>query len=130
MEIEEEPMAKVLVVDDSTVMVNEIHSFLKENGIEPLIASNGLEGFERLRDTGDISLALVDINMRKLDGLSMIAKVRDEIPECKTQFIMMTTEFDRKFKERGRSLGVIGWIIKPFNKEMALATIKKILGHG
>lgn len=122
-------MARVLIVDDSTVMVNEIFSFLKEHGIEPLIATNGLEGFEVINGRDDVVLALVDINMRKMDGLSMIEKIRQEIPECKTKFIMMTTEFDRKFKDRGRTLGVVGWIIKPFNKEMALTTIKKMLGH-
>ncbi len=121
-------MVQVLVVDDSAVMVNEVSSFLKGHDIDSLVASNGQEGYDLLRDHGDIPLAIVDINMPVMDGLTMVEKVRRELPECTTLFVMLTTEFDRKSKERGRELGVKGWIIKPFNGEMAIGAIKKLLG--
>lgn len=123
-------MTQVLLVDDSAVTVNEVSSFLKEHGIEALIAANGQEGFEVLAAHGDIPLAIVDVNMPVLDGLSMIEKVRAELPGCSTRFVMLTTEFDRKCKDRGKALGVRGWIIKPFKGEMAIGAIKKLINHG
>ena len=121
-------MVQVLLVDDSAVTVNEVSSYLKGHGIDTLIASNGWEGFEMISNCDAvIPLAIVDINMPVLDGLGMIEKVRSELPECKTQFIMLTTEFDRKYKDRGRSLGVKGWIIKPFKGDVAIGAIKKII---
>ena len=122
-------MPFVLLVDDSAMMVNEVSSFLNTQGIECLVASNGLEGHQILKQRNDIPLAIVDVNMPVLDGLSMIDKVRQELPGCTTSFIMLTTEFDRQLKERGKTLGVKGWIIKPFRGESAIATIRKFLQH-
>ncbi|TVZ41688.1 two-component system chemotaxis response regulator CheY [Alteromonadaceae bacterium 2753L.S.0a.02] len=120
-------MANVLIADDSAVMVNEVSSFLKQHSIDSVIACNGQEGFNILKENLDIPLAIVDINMPVLDGLSMIEKVRNELPDCQTKFIMLTTEFGRESKERGRSLGVKGWIIKPFQGDMVIEAIKKFL---
>ncbi|MEJ2682325.1 MAG: response regulator [Gammaproteobacteria bacterium] len=118
-----------MLVDDSAVMVNEVSSFLNEHGIDTLIASNGQEGFDLVLKNIDIPLAIVDVNMPVLDGLSMIEKIRKEIPDCKTKFIMLTTEFDRKSKDKGRALGVKGWIIKPFKGDVAIGAIKKLLAN-
>lgn len=120
-------MVQVMVADDSAVMVNEVSTFLKEHDIDSLVACNGQECFEILKDRQDIPLAIVDINMPVLDGLSMIEKIRNELPDCKTNFIMLTTEFDRKSKEKGRELGVKGWIIKPFKGDIVIGAIKKYL---
>lgn len=120
-------MGQVMLVDDSAVVVNEVSSFLQGHGIDTLVASNGLEGFMLLKEIPNIPLAIVDINMPVMDGLSMIEKVRQELPACTTQFLMLTTEFDRPSKERGKELGVKGWIIKPFRGESVIGTIKKFL---
>ena len=120
-------MAQVMLIDDSAVMVNEVSSFLKGHGIDSLIACNGLEGLMLLKEHTDIPPAIVDINMPVMDGLTMIERVRQELPNCITQFIMLTTEFDRVSKERGKELGVRGWIIKPFRGESVIGTIKKFI---
>jgi len=122
-------MPFVLLVDDSAMMVNEVSSFLNAQDIECLVASNGLEGYQTLKSRSDIALAIVDVNMPVMDGLSMIEKVRKELPDCAASFIMLTTEFDREHKERGKTLGVKGWIIKPFRGENAIGIIRKFLQH-
>jgi two-component system chemotaxis response regulator CheY len=40
---------------------------------------------------------------------------------------MLTTEFDRPSKDRGKSLGVKGWIIKPFKGDIAIGAIKRLI---
>lgn len=120
-------MSQVVVADDSAVMINEVTSFLKGNGIETLIACNGQECFDLLKQKPSVPLAIVDINMPIMDGLTMIETVRRELPDCKTNFFVLTTEFDRKSKEKGRELGVKGWIIKPFKGDIVIATLKKYL---
>lgn len=122
-------MRQILLIDDSAVMVNEVSSFLRDHQIDSIIASNGQEGFDTIRAKPDIPLAIVDVNMPVMDGLTMIEKVRKELPDCTTHFIVLTTEFDRSSKDRGRSLGVTGWIIKPFKGDAAIGPIKKILGY-
>ena len=121
-------MAQVLLVDDSAVMLNEVSTYLEAHEISTLMAVDGQEGFDLIRQHGAIPLAIVDINMPVMDGMRMIEKVRRELPQCQTRFVMLTTEFDRKCKERGKALGVRGWIIKPFRGDAAIVAIKKLLG--
>lgn len=120
-------MPQVLICDDAAIIASTVSTFLQAHNIDSIITSNGQECFDVLKVRDDIPLAIVDINMPVLDGLSMIEKVRNELPDCKTHFIMLTTDFDRKSKSRGRDLGVKGWIIKPFRGEIVIETIKKYL---
>jgi len=120
-------MAKVIVVDDSPIVINEVSSFLEKNDINVLHAADGMEGLEVLKDNQDIAIAIVDFNMPNMNGMDMIEKVRIDLPELHTAFIMLTTEFDRELKSKGKKLGVKGWIVKPFNGERAIGVIKKIL---
>ncbi len=121
-------MVQVMIVDDSVTLVNEVSSFLKSHAIDSYTAENGQKGLDILVENPNIPLAIVDINMPIMDGLTMIERVRSDLPNCTTKFIMLTTEFDRKSKDKGKSLGVKGWIIKPFKGEVTIGAIKRLIG--
>lgn len=121
-------MSKVLVVDDSATVRNDVTNFLQTHGIETGTASDGAEAFEILSTDTGFRLALVDVNMPVMDGLTLVEKIKDELQALELSCIMLTTEFQTELKERGRAAGVRGWIVKPFNGEKALVGIKKLLG--
>ncbi|MEO0442878.1 MAG: response regulator [Pseudomonadota bacterium] len=120
-------MGPVLIVDDSPSISNEVATFLQRHGIDCTKAATGLEGLQCLRENPYIKLAIVDFNMPEMDGLTMIEEIKKESPDLKTAFIMLTTEFDRAKRDKGKALGLKGWIVKPFNGERAIATIKKLI---
>ena len=76
---------KVLVVEDEEGIRNTLKIFLKSQGYEVVEATNGKEGLSLLND--DIYLAIVDIMMPIMDGISMVTILRKQfdlpvIPYC------------------------------------------------
>ncbi|HEY6527188.1 MAG TPA: response regulator, partial [Cellvibrionaceae bacterium] len=77
---------------------------------------------------GNYKLVICDVNMPKMDGLTMCEKVRSS-GNTGLPIIMLTTESDPSMKDRGKAAGVKGWIIKPFNGAAALNGIKSLISR-
>jgi two-component system chemotaxis response regulator CheY len=66
--------------------------------------------------------------MPNMDGISLIKELRN-LPDYKfTPLLMLTTESAAEKKQEGKAAGATGWIVKPFDPEQLLSTIKKVLG--
>ena len=71
---------------------------------------------------------LTEINMPKMDGIALTGALR-ALPHYKfTPILLLTTESAPEKKQAGKAAGATGWIVKPFNPDQLLATIKKVLG--
>ncbi len=121
-------MANVLVVDDSSTMREIVASFLSKNGFEVAVATDGRDGLAQLRQDAGIRLVLSDINMPNMDGLTMAEKIRTELGNQEVRIVMLTTEDNVEMRERGRAIGVTGWIVKPFRGDVVLGPLKKLCG--
>lgn len=118
-------MAKILVVDDSSTVRNEVSSFLASHGIDVDTAVDGVDGLAKIGRDSNLKLVICDVNMPNMDGLTMVEKVKASgktIP-----IIMLTTESNPGMKQRGKDAGVKGWIVKPFNGAAAIEGIKKLI---
>lgn len=121
-------MANVLVVDDSNTMRELVSGFLSKNGFDVVTATDGRDGLQQLRNDADIKLVVSDINMPVMDGLTMAEKIRTELGNTAVRIIMLTTEDNAHIRERGKEVGVNGWIVKPFRGEAVLGPFKKFCG--
>ena len=65
--------------------------------------------------------------MPNMDGISLIKEIRGMADHKFTPVLMLTTESADDKKKEGQSAGATGWIVKPFNPDQMLATIKKVL---
>lgn len=119
-------MAKVLIVDDSSTVRNEVSSYLAAQGIDVATAVDGVDGLNKIQRDNDLKLVLCDVNMPNMDGLTMVEKVKQAGKAV--SIIMLTTESNPSMKQRGKDAGVKGWIVKPFNGDAAIAGIKKLIG--
>jgi two-component system, chemotaxis family, chemotaxis protein CheY len=119
-------MAKVLVVDDSSTVRDEVAGFLKSSGLDVATAVDGRDGLAKLRADSGIRLIVSDVNMPNMDGLTMVEKIRSELSNHTVNVIMLTTESSPAMKERGKAAGVKGWIVKPFKGDAVIATFKKL----
>lgn len=119
-------MAKILIVDDSSTVRDEVGGFLKTNGLDVITAVDGKDGLNKLKADPGIKLVVSDVNMPNMDGLTMVEKIRSELGNSTVNVIMLTTESNPSMKERGKAAGVKGWIVKPFNGESVLATFRKL----
>ncbi len=119
-------MAKILVVDDSSTVRDEVAGFLRNSGLDVAIAIDGKDGLAKLKADPGIKLVVSDVNMPNMDGLTMAEKIRGELGNTSINLIMLTTESSPSMKERGKAAGVKGWIVKPFNGSAVLDTFRRL----
>ena len=120
-------MASILTVDDSTSMRQMVAFTLKSAGHEVTEAKDGVEALEKAK-LEKFNLIITDINMPNMDGITLTKKLRGLAEYKYIPILTLTTESAKNKKQEGKEAGATGWIIKPFNPEQLLATIKKVVG--
>jgi two-component system chemotaxis response regulator CheY len=65
--------------------------------------------------------------MPRMDGLTLVKRLR-ALPEFKfTPILVLTTESDASMKQKGKEAGATGWIVKPFSPEKLLDVVGKVI---
>ena len=121
-------MAKILAVDDSASMRQMVSFTLKGAGHDVLEASDGQEALDLAKGATGVDLVLSDVNMPRLDGIGLVQALRELDTYKHVPILMLTTESAGERKNAGKQAGATGWIVKPFNPDQLLSTIKKVLG--
>lgn len=119
-------MARILAVDDSASMRQMVSFTLKGAGHDVIEACDGVEALA-LAKKGAVDLVISDVNMPNMDGIALIAELRKLATYKFVPILMLTTESSTDKKGQGKAAGATGWIVKPFNPEQLLATIKRVL---
>lgn len=120
-------MANILAVDDSASMRQMVAFTLKGAGHNVTDAEDGKHALEIARAQA-FDLVLTDVNMPVMDGLKLTRELRQLSNYRFTPILVLTTEAGPEKKQEGRAAGATGWLVKPFNPEQLLATVKKVLG--
>jgi two-component system response regulator CiaR len=115
---------RVLVVEDDLPLRRIISSILEEEGYEVDLAENGEEGLF-FASSFNYDLITLDIMMPKMDGYSLIKKLRSEGIQTPTLFLSAKDRIEDKV--RGLDLGADEYIVKPFATEEFLARIRSLL---
>ena len=122
--------ARVLIVDDSSVMRKIVGRSLRQAGLEILElleASNGSEALTLARENS-LDLILSDINMPLMDGLEFVRQLRRIESAKNIPVIMITTEAGEAHVVEAVSLGASGYIRKPFTPEQIKERVISLLG--
>jgi two-component system chemotaxis response regulator CheY len=119
---------KILVVDDSRTVRQQLGGLLTEAGYEVVQAADGVEGIETIATTPDLSLVICDVNMPKMSGVDMVAHVKQDAKNASLQVLMLTTEGQPELITRAKAAGARGWIMKPYKQDLLLATVRKLAG--
>ena len=115
----------ILVVDDESRMRKLLKDFLSVKGYQILEAEDGekaIEVFEENRNK--IKLILLDVMMPKLDGWSVLRKIRQD---SNLPVIMLTARGEEQDELFGFELGVDEYISKPFSPKILVARVEAIL---
>lgn len=116
----------ILTVDDSSTMRQMITFTLKGASFDVVEAGDGVEALEVARGK-KLSLIITDVNMPRMDGITLVQRLR-ALPEFKfTPILVLTTESDAIMKQKGKEAGATGWIVKPFSPEKLLDVVNKVL---
>jgi len=122
-------MAKtILAVDDSASIRAMVSFTLKGAGYVVVEAVDGQDALDKAKSNNDVHLILTDLNMPRMDGLTLIKSLRS-LPRYRTApILMLTTESSDVMKAQGRAAVATGWMVKPFDPKRLLEVIKKVLG--
>ncbi len=119
-------MASILAVDDSASMRQMVTFTLKGAGYDVIEAIDGADALNKARGK-QADIVLTDVNMPHMDGIQLIRELR-KLPQYKfTPMLLLTTESAAEKKAEGKAAGATGWLVKPFNPDQLLATLKKVL---
>jgi len=124
---EAEAMAKrILTIDDSKTIRDMLRMTLTDAGYDVLQAVDGQDGVDLLeRETVD--LVITDINMPKMDGYEVVRHLRGNPAYDGLPILVLTTESDSDKKNIAREAGATGWMVKPFDPERLVATVRKVI---
>jgi putative two-component system response regulator len=115
---------QILIVDDEKIICSVIAQRLKREGYSCVTAENGKEGFEYFC-RGNFSLVISDIRMPEKDGLELLRLVKAVRPNMK--FIIMTAFAEIDVAVEAMHLGANDLLLKPFELELAVFSVKKAL---
>ncbi|MCM1038193.1 MAG: response regulator transcription factor [Ruminococcus sp.] len=114
----------ILIVEDDKEIREGIEIYLKNQGYQVLQAADGMEGLEKIKES-EIHLAIVDVMMPRMDGITMMMKVREmgyDFP-----VIMLSAKSEEVDKIMGLNMGADDYVTKPFTTMELLARVNSHL---
>ena len=115
----------VLTVDDSRTMRDMLKLALSDADYTVVQAVDGVHGLEVLQGSAP-DVIITDINMPNLDGFGVIEAIRDGGGNKRVPILVLTTESDAEKKQRARSAGATGWIVKPFDPVKLIDAVRRV----
>lgn len=121
----------VAIVDDNPIILNTLDEILKnEDGLSVIgKAENGEEAINMIKDkTPDV--VLLDLIMSKIDGISVVERVKSEHPAIKNPaFIILSAVGGEQMAEEAFQAGANYYLMKPFDREALVNKIRHIGGQ-
>ena len=119
-------MARILVVEDECAALNSLATLLKDEGYEVLKAGDGERGLSRaLAEEPD--LILLDIRLPKMDGLTVLQKIREGYNDAAV--LIMTADTTSNNAIRATQYGAFDYITKPINFDHLMILVKRALEY-
>ena len=120
-------MSKILIMDDEREFVDMLALRLtKTGGYDVIKAFDGEEGLKSVQDNNP-DLILLDIMMPKLDGYEVINRLKADEATKNIPVIILSASTSPSTLKKFRKIGVIDFIIKPFEAPDLMEKIKKCL---
>jgi len=124
---------KVILVDDSKTILATAQMALEDlvnsGSIELVTYQNPAELLDALvGGSENFDMLISDINMPQMNGLDLAASLKADVRFKNKPILVLTTESSPAMKERGKEIGVTGWMVKPFSDDKLLKSVKMVLG--
>ncbi len=119
-------MHTILIADDSASTRQLVSFTLKNAGFTVVEAHDGQQAFE-IAIERDFNLVLIDQNMPRMDGITLVSRLRDMERFKSTPILILSTESSDTMKQAGRAAGATGWLVKPFDPAKLVEVIGKVI---
>lgn len=116
---------RILTIDDSKTMRDMLMLTLVDAGFDVIQAVDGKDGIDML-ERENVDVVITDINMPRMDGYEVVRQLRARPEHKTTPILVLTTESEAEKKNIAREAGATGWLVKPFDPERLVATVRKV----
>ena len=116
----------ILVVDDSVTVRKVTSRILRRQGYQVITAKDGIDALKTLQEQIPAAI-LLDIEMPRMDGFEVAARVRASEELKHIPIVMITSRTGDKHRERALELGVDQYMGKPYQEEQLLDTLNELL---
>jgi two-component system, chemotaxis family, chemotaxis protein CheY len=117
-------MARILVVDDSSLARRSTRKVLEGAGHEVVEAEDGLRGLERYYLERP-NVVLLDVTMREMDGIEVLKRIREL--DGAARVVIVTADVQTSTREMAESGGACGFVMKPVLPKELLEAIQQAL---
>jgi two-component system, cell cycle response regulator DivK len=119
-------VVKILVADDDFDLRTIVSDLLEMKGFDVVLACNGEEALANAISERP-QLIILDISMPKMDGFTVVGRLREHAELKNTPVIAFTAHALKGDSDRALGAGCDGYISKPFRSEELLAEINRLL---
>ncbi len=116
----------ILIVDDDPGLQETLAAILESEGYQPVIAGDGLEALEKLKQVKP-ALMLVDLAMPRLDGQGLIEELERQGQRVGIPVIILTA--DARAKHKAQTARADGYVEKPFRIPTLLGEIDRLVSR-
>jgi two-component system, chemotaxis family, sensor histidine kinase and response regulator PixL len=120
---------QILVVDDSYTIRQLLSLMLTRARYRVVQAKDGVDALEKLQNGLDCSLAIVDIEMPRMDGFEFLRSMRSTQRFANIPVAMLTSRSGEKHRQMAMQLGANQYFTKPYSEAQLLEAIPKLLKH-
>jgi putative nucleotidyltransferase with HDIG domain len=118
---------RILIVDDEPYVRTLMAAMLEKSNYATVLAANGMEAIEHVEQDPPYDLILSDIVMTGVDGIGLLERARELHPN--TPIVMVTAIHDVGVAISAMRKGAYDYLLKPFEKEQLLVTVRRALDY-
>lgn len=116
----------ILVVDDEPYMIRLLQHHIERAGYRLVKATNGREALERIAEDQP-DLIIMDVMMPEINGLEVLAELRNHEQTKNLPVIIMTANAQRFTREQAEAAGVSAFLTKPFSPTQLMTEVRRHL---
>ncbi len=120
-------MKKILIVDDSPMVLNIIETALSLEDYDITKAVNADDALEKL-ESQKFDFGIFDVNMPGKTGIELIPLALNHPNGKEMQIVILTTESNDAIKKKGEEAGAAAWMVKPFKNDEMVNLLKQLEG--
>jgi len=120
-------MPLVIFVDDSETALASTRMVTSSMPIEVKQYTEAQVALAEIEAGMTPDLIITDLNMPVMNGFEFLQGLRKVASTSRTPCLMLTTETSPDLKQKGKALGLTGWIVKPFNPAQLKQAITRVL---
>jgi len=125
--------ATILFVDDEAdleaLVLQKFRRQIREGAVNVIFARDGLEALQTLEQNPDVDMVVSDINMPRMDGLSLLQKIQEADDKDRKSTIIVSAYGDMSNIRTAMNRGAFDFLTKPIDFGDLETTIDKTIRH-